>query len=112
MSEALERRAVKCKHWQWLPGMRWRGTLSQNTGRLGEVFQTVPGPVGVYLPDLTDAATLGCLLALVREAYDDGDAYVGRYAGYCSFETLDPMAPRVTAPTEAHCLVAALEAAP
>jgi len=64
------------------------------------------------LPDLSDPATVGCLLALVRKAYDDRDAFVGRYAGYCSFETLDPMAPRVTAPTEAHCLVAALEAAP
>lgn len=64
------------------------------------------------LPDLTDPATLGCLLALVREAYDDERAHVRPAAGGWDFHTLDPMAPRVTAPTEAHCLIAALEAAP
>ena len=64
------------------------------------------------LPDLTDPATLGCLLALVREAYDDERAHVRPCAGGWDFHTLDPMAPRVTAPSEAQCLVAALEAAP
>ena len=63
------------------------------------------------IPDLTDPATLGCLLALVREAYDDKEAFVRCGIGWV-FCTLDPMAPRVTAPSEAQCLVAALEAAP
>jgi len=75
----------------------------------------VPLPVPLasdVLPDLFDPATVGCLLALVREAYDDEHAHVRAAAGGWHFHTLDPMAPRVTAPTEAQCLVAALEAAP
>jgi hypothetical protein len=64
------------------------------------------------MPDLTDPATLGCLLALAREAWDDCEAFVGRRAGSWTFETLNPLAPLVTASTEAEALVAALEAAP
>lgn len=45
----LGQRAVACKGWQWMPA-RYRFTS---------------------LPDLTDPATLGCLLALVREAWSD-----------------------------------------
>jgi hypothetical protein len=63
------------------------------------------------LPDLTDPATMGCLLALVREAwsepelsatyYDDGTWCVGW-----------PDSLRHRQPSEAAALVAALEAAP
>ena len=66
----------------------------------------------IGFPDFTDPATLGCLLALVREAYDNERAHVRPAAGAWVFHTLDPLAPCVTAPTEAQCLVAALEAAP
>tara|TARA_R110000868_G_scaffold295647_1_gene555975 strand:+ start:1501 stop:1776 length:276 start_codon:yes stop_codon:yes gene_type:complete len=76
------------------------------------------------LPDLTDPATLGCLLALVREAFEDkgvgaicqdvgimngskmwsliGEA--GEFGGYWTKQAYYS--------TEAEALVAALEAAP
>ena len=74
--EQLERRAIACKRWGWMPGM-----LSKNGLRIvrrdfdgyvvgyyenmSYIAECVPGT----LPDLTDPATLGCLLALVREAW-------------------------------------------
>lgn len=81
MKETFER-AMACKHWRWMPGMKWRlpeGTeacwpLSYRSGRYPEV------PEGLsVIPDLTDPATLGCLLALVREAWD-----MPRIATFCA----------------------------
>lgn len=68
-------------------------------------------------PDLTDPATLGCLLALVREAWGDPRAqlYVmedadGREGWGLVLERGEGVGP--FAETEAEALVAALEAAP
>lgn len=65
------------------------------------------------LPDLADPATLGCLLALVREAWGDpylccvGDRETGwRLDGYAAVEDIHSYR------SEAEALVAALEAAP
>lgn len=63
------------------------------------------------LPDLTDPATLGCLLALVREAHDRPGLAA------CLMESPHEWMILLTkgyvvAPTEAGALVAALEAAP
>jgi len=74
------------------------------------------------VPDLTDPATLGCLLALVREAWGDPEAYTRTRWGPPS---LPPWAAMVTRRdgnktarvptglgyTEAEALVVALEAA-
>ena len=82
--EELARRAVACKRWRWMPGMlsdkglrvtrckELRVTRCDDDGyvvgyyeNLSYIAECVPDS----LPDLSDPATLGCLLALVREAW-------------------------------------------
>ena len=67
----LGRRAVACKGWRWMDGMRALDgdgacgfRLTENSGLPGN-----PEPVvdDSWLPDLTDPATLGCFLWLVRD---------------------------------------------
>lgn len=123
---ALAHRAVACKGWRWLPGMlalEWAAPGMTLTG--GRPFRVDDGwhEVGVYAPDLTDPATLGCLLALVREAW-------GKPNGQMRFDGVSGSDPRGWyyywtendgsiggglhwySPTDAEALVAALEAAP
>jgi hypothetical protein len=78
---ALGRRAVACKGWRWLRGMLrqddYRYIGSGVWARWSDVHSLTtalhaPG----QLPDLTDPATLGCLLALVREAWRCPTAHV------------------------------------
>ena len=113
---ALAKRAVACKGWRWMRGMsNDRGQtidcvdLIQAKAYCGEWDADITA-----LPDLTDPATLGCLLALVREAMSAETLYVrptktgwtvmmgsGKGLGKVSDGTI-----------EAAALVAALEAAP
>ena len=128
----LARRAVACRGWRWMPGMKviWP---NGNEFRVGQVTgidgqNDLPNyPSNGWgdefpdrtkgLPDLTDPATLGCLLALVREAWgmptgitvsyssDEGlwgVSWCGAtHGGWCG-----------RGDTEAEALVAALESAP
>jgi hypothetical protein len=83
-------------------------------------------PLGcVALPDLTDPATLGCLLALVREAWSDKamtcarvdvlDTYIAPLPGGYPYGVVGMDRRRIFKRyfgSEAEALVAALEAAP
>ena len=132
-NEELGKRAVACKHWRWMPGMLALDSCDEEyparvidgccsvvyTGNVGAIHEGVVSRSDV--PDLTDPATLGCLLALVREAWEPrrGDDPI-----LCTHQTLDgkwgvgswvsavfAAVNLPTYPTEAEALVAALEAA-
>ena len=102
----LARRAVACSKWRWMPGMF-------------AVEQAVPGmalsarpvrvddywhEVGVWLPDFTDPATLGCLLALYENTRTTLTCPDPVYTYAAAYGLLHPRT--------VEALVAALEAAP
>jgi len=126
MSEELARRAVACKHWRWMPGMLAtdgaRLYRAQDDGTALDIGDTIVergwgfGLANMF-PDLTDPATLGALLALVREAWEDPcicTAVDNTGAGWWvdGWTAARPQVPSDLHPTEAAALVAALEAAP
>ena len=74
--EQLERRVIACKRWRWMPGMLsnkdLRVTRCDDDGYVVGYYENmsyIAECVSGSTPDLTDPATLGCLLALVREAW-------------------------------------------
>lgn len=142
--EALGRRAVACKAWRWTPGMlgewpvdgaKFRVVAVADDGLPLRVLKAEkdhtlqawglagePGAAGRFLPVLTDPATLGALLALVREAWGDPGIYVAcipgtrmwcvRQAGHNLRYPHPVLDDDTDEATEAAALVAALEAAP
>jgi len=119
----LAERAVNAKGWRWMPGM-----LSSDTGLRLDEF-TLEKDWEAKYPDLTDPATLGCLLTLVREALsyehvwiardcvvdplDDDEYIVGKRGGWTVWGASHDEFVKTcgSGSTEAEALVAALEAA-
>ena len=110
--EKIARRAVACKGWRWTPGMRWR--TEDDRGRLDDYQPEYMGRPPDALPDLTDAATIGCLLALVRKAWGQDDLVAFRFDGqwYAEVTPQEGLRRAFYGATEAAALVTALEAAP
>jgi hypothetical protein len=134
----LGRRAVACKHWRFMDGMLTTCGLRVVDGGRDYVIGHRPGatrdgggwydgPSEGFLPDLTDPATLGCLLHLVRQAWPDEwhkhvvpmwngrDGWaVGCIGSGHKLTLLATPDGRIVGlgNTEAEALVAALEAAP
>ena len=127
---ALASRAVACEGWRWMPGMR----ASLSSGLVVRLAEHDEGslwhailaggatctvdmryPSYTVAPDLSDPATVGCLLALVREAWGGKCGYMHN-SGYQWLWIVRPLkgmpAVRGAGASEAESLVAALEAAP
>lgn len=122
---ALARRAVACKGWRWMPGMLTTCDLRAVDGGDEYVIGHRSGPTkdggGWYdgeaaglLPDLTDPATLGCLLALVREARGEPTYLPTCLDVHDEAWVVNPPIPwrQTRYESYASVLVAALEAAP
>lgn len=121
---SLARRAVACAAWRWMPGMRHTTTIKGEEWfccRVAEKDAPREPRHPDALPDLDDPATLGCLLALVREAWGDQQIHASCGAGgkpiahwvvWRYFELYPTnWQPIGSGTTEAEALVAALEAA-
>jgi len=129
MSVELARRAIACRHWRWMPGMNTHADIgcgivemrilhNEHRDYLGDDelgFGSVSMSSTNALPDLSDTATLGCLLHLVREARQEPWYYPTAqvYGGQVLWLVERPVSERQTLhESEASALVAALEAAP
>ena len=123
---ALARRAVACRGWRWMLGAatdskfaRIVATDAEGAPCAAEEGASEDDCYAVWLdgvpvlPDLTDPATLGCLLALVREAWGDPAIYASTEndGTWGVFNAGDAIVTHQH-DSEAEALVAALEAAP
>lgn len=119
----LGQRTVACKGWRWMAGMLaaldgiggdYRARVCRVEGdKFWSDATLLPYDLASYMPDLADAATIGCLLALVREAWGAPKANISWVTDDKCMVVFDTgHAQRfLLADTEAGALVVALEAA-
>lgn len=133
MTDDLAKRAVAAG-WRWMPGtadtMGWRviradaesitWTVVLHGRCLERTTSLSPASAlfGVTLPDLTDEATRGCLLALVRETHGDPNIAVApteltqNHSGVVAWGAFPTVgSPLAFGDTETEALVSALEVA-
>ena len=115
--EELSQRAIACKRWRWMDGMLYK----QDGVGVRPVIATAPIIQGGGLPDLTDPATLGCLLALVREAWGPTASVSVNLSGFWAVGGATVLSGKgkgasinlgIWKATEIDALVSALEVAP
>tara|TARA_R110000868_G_C10645628_1_gene744501 strand:- start:57 stop:455 length:399 start_codon:yes stop_codon:yes gene_type:complete len=118
----LARRFVACKGWRWLPGMLAQSE-SQGVARVfhvatdgwislcgGQPFGSPFHTKTPQFPILSDAATRGAILQLVRVAWGDPDTGIYKHGRrWCVI--MGGRCEDFFADTEAQALLAALEAA-
>jgi hypothetical protein len=112
----LARRAVACPRWRWMSGMKVAVPAGHegDTGYYRILLSSNEPEAGAY-PDLSDPATMGCLLALVREAWGPTFHLIPQGGWLVQGARLPDGGTinlGICATTEAAALVAALEAAP
>jgi hypothetical protein len=77
MMNDIAKRAVDSKYWKWTPGMqplRWApGKKDHLQKEMRCDKQSDCELVSGCVPDISDPATLGCMLFLIRDAWDAPD---------------------------------------
>ena len=123
--EEVARRAVACKGWKWMVGMSVAvpDTLDGGEGGYYRIYIASHVPEADAYPNFSDPATMGCLLHIVREAWNVPDLSAIRSAfkdgsvvwSFCLTqecrEQLGLADGYLGGATEAEALVAALEVA-
>ena len=90
---SYSKKLIKSRSWKWIPGMLGVRDCSPEKVdylkpevRIRGVNEECNAHIFGSIPDLTDPATLGALLSLVRIAAKDDKVYICYYNGYDSIE--------------------------